>query len=98
MSRFTLFSPLVCAGILSAASHEPTLAHLPLRFEENHGQVSSSARYVARTTNFDVEFRANGPAMAVGTRRIDLNLLGSNPTPAIAGEERMAASTNYLVG
>src|SRR3954453_22672214 len=105
MSRFTPFALLVCAGTLAAAPPDPApaqakaaIARLPLRFEENRGQIPSSARYIARATNFDVEFMAAGPAMAIGTRRVDLKLLGANATAAMTAEDRMAASTNYMVG
>ena len=36
--------------------------------------------------------------MSIGSHRVDLRLLGSNPAPAIQPEQRMAAPTNYFVG
>ena len=96
---------VLCAGLLYAAPPDAdrirgqaALARLPLRFEENHGQASGDARFLAHAAGFRLELTARGPAMAVGSRRVDLRLVGSNPAPAIEGEKRMAASTNYLVG
>src|SRR5262245_23043302 len=99
------FAWVVCAGILSAAAPDAdlsraqaTMARLPLRFEENRGQGSPQARFLARGGGYNLEMTAQGPAMAVGTKRVDLQLVRSNPSPAIQGEGRMAAATNYFVG
>jgi hypothetical protein len=103
--RNSSFACLVCAGLLSAAPPDTdvsrakaSLARLPLRFEENRGQASPDARFLARANGYSLELTARGPALSVGQRRVDLRLLHSNPAPAVSGEQRMAAATNYLVG
>ena len=105
MYRTTAFAWMVCAGVLYAASPDTdltrakaTMARLPLRFEENRGQASSEAHFLARAAGYSMELTAHGPAMTMGERRVDLRLLKSNPSPAVVGEQRMPTATNYLVG
>ena len=105
MHRMYAFGGVLCAGLLFAAPPDAdrsrgqaALARLPLRFEENHGQAPRDARFLAHAAGFRLELTAHGPAMAVGSRRVDLRLVGSNPAPAIEGEKRMSAPTNYFVG
>ncbi len=105
MHRMYAFGWVLCAGLLFAAPPDAdrsrgqaALARLPLRFEENHGQAPGDTRFLAHAEGFRLELTAHGPAMAVGSRRVDLRLVGSNPAPAIEGEKRMAAPTNYFVG
>src|SRR5262249_19367894 len=99
------FAWLACAGVLCAAPPDTTnpqaralMAHLPLRFEENRGQASPAARYLARTGSYSLELTATGPAMNVGGHRVALTLRNSNPSPSIIPEKRMPAATNYFVG
>src|SRR5215471_3997939 len=96
---------LACAGVLCAAPPDTTftqakavMAHLPLRFEENRGQASPSAKYIARAAGYSLELTSRGPAMSLGGKRVALTLRNSNPTPAIVPEQRMAAATNYFIG
>ena len=74
------------------------MARLPLRFEENRGQASSEAHFLARAAGYSMELTAHGPSMTMGERRVDLRLLKSNPSPAVEGEQRMPTATNYFVG
>jgi Beta-propeller repeat len=99
------FAWLACAGVLCAATPDTTvsqakavMARLPLRFEENRGQASPSARYLARAAGYSLELTARGPALALGGKRIELTLPHSNPAPAIVPEQRMPARTNYFIG
>ena len=101
----TSFACLVCAGLLCAAPPDAdvsrakaSLARLPLRFEENRGQASPEARFLARANGYSLELTSQGPAMSIGRRRVELRLLQSNPAPAVSGEQRMPTATNYLVG
>jgi hypothetical protein len=105
MSRITPIALLAGVAVLSAAPPDAevsrakaSLARLPLRFEENRGQAAAQARFVARASGYAVELTAQGPAMAVGERRVDLRMLGSKPAAAIEGEQRMPATTNYFKG
>src|SRR5215471_11129719 len=99
------FGWLACAGVLCAATPDTNvsqaqavMAHLPLRFEENCGQASPGARYLARAAGYSLELTARGPAMPVGGRRVELMLRNSNPSPSIIPEKRLPAATNYFIG
>ena len=105
MCRLSRLVFVVCAGVVWAAPPDATvsqakavMAALPLRFEENRGQASPDARYVARAAGYSLELTAHGPAMMLGARRVELRLGSSNPSSTIAAEERMAAATNYFIG
>src|SRR5690242_3764771 len=105
MCRISRFALLVCAGAIWAAPPDASLsqanavmARLPLRFEENRGQAAPGARYLARGAGFSLEMTGRGPAFAIGARRIELTLDRSNAAPVIVPEDRMRATTNYLVG
>ena len=105
MYRMTRFGWLVCAAALYAAPPDAdlsrakaSLTRLPLRFEENRGQAPSEARFLARAAGYSLQLTSHGPAMSIGERRVNLKLLQSNPSPAIAGEQLMPAATNYFKG
>jgi hypothetical protein len=105
MYRFSRYVLFVCAGVLCAATPDAevsqgkaVMARLPLRFEENRGQAAPAARYIARASGYSLELTAQGPAMAVGSQRVELKLRSSNPAPRIIPEGRMPAATNYFIG
>jgi hypothetical protein len=105
MFRKSCFGLIVCAGILCAAPPDTAvsqgkavLARLPLRFEENRGQAPAEARFLARASGYSLAFTSRGPAMSLGSRRVELKLRSSNPAPVIVPEDRMPAATNYFVG
>lgn len=74
------------------------MAHLPLRFEENRGQASPEARFLARSAEGSFAMTEHGPVMSAGGKRVELRLPGSTAPSAIQGEQRMAAPTSYFVG
>src|SRR5215510_2764995 len=105
MFRQSCFGLIVCAATLSAAPPDTAvsqgkavMARLPLRFEENRGQAPAEARFLARASGYSLAFTSHGPAMSLGSRKVELKLRGSNAAPAIVPEGRMAAATNYFVG
>ncbi len=80
------------------AAAAASLASLPLRFEENRGQVSSPARYLARARGFTL-FVA--PAEAVIATRdggvLRMRVEGAVPVEPRASE-RLPGITNYFLG
>ena len=96
----------VCAGTLfAAAPPEPAIpqakaamARLPLRFEENRGQWDASVRFTARSAGPNLQLTARGPAFPVGPSRVEIGFVHGNASPVIQPLERMAATTNYMVG
>ena len=96
----------MCAGTLfAAAPPEPVLpqakaamARLPLRFEENRGQWDASVRYTARSAGADLQLTARGPAFLVGPSRVEIGLIHGSAAPLMEPLDRMAATTNYMVG
>jgi len=105
MFRKSCFGFILCAGLVYAAPPDAAvpqgkavLARLPLRFEENRGQAPAEARFLARASGYSLAFTSHGPAMSLGSRKVELKLRGSNAAPAIVPEGRMAAATNYFVG
>jgi len=68
----------VCAGVVCAAPPDAVsqakavMAGLPMRFEENRGQARPDARYLARASGYTLEMTATGPAMTMGTHRVEL--------------------------
>src|SRR5215831_16084110 len=105
MFRKSCFGLILCAGMVCAAPPDAAvpqgkavLARLPLRFEENRGQAPAEARFLGRASGYSVAFTSHGPAMSLGSRKVELKLQSSNPDPAIVPENRMPAATNYFVG
>src|ERR1017187_5001383 len=96
----------VCAGTLVAATPPPpalsqakaAVAHLPLRFEENRGQWDASVRFTARSAGPNLQLTARGPAFRVGSSGVEIALVHGNRSPVIEPLDRMAATTNYMVG
>lgn len=102
---------MVCAASALVAAGPPVrqdpalapavaaLARSPLRFEANQGQFAPSVRYAARTTGFALALTERGASLRfVGSRPLDIALLGSNPWPLIQPLDRLSAQTDYFIG
>jgi hypothetical protein len=106
MARHFISALLLSAGaVFAVAPPSPTLgqakavaARLPLRFEENRGQLDSSVRFIARSGGGNLQLTRQGPAFLVGTTPVQLTLVHSNPSPAIQALDPLPTSTNYMVG
>jgi hypothetical protein len=79
---------------------------LPLRFERNDGQTAGEVAYLSRGRGSTL-FLARGEAVLSLSRRngrdakravLRLRMLGASADPAIAGEEPLQGTSNYLVG
>lgn len=91
----------------SVATSATRLRGLPISFEENHGQVDSQVRYLARTGNSTIYFT---PAQTVLTllshdsqKQPELSVLrlkwiGANPHAQILAEHPLPGRINYLIG
>jgi len=78
-------------------------AAAPLYFEENRGQVSGSARFVARGHDCNLAIAPDWAEVLLGrngvaTRSVKLVLTGANPESSIAGCEPLPGHANYLLG
>jgi hypothetical protein len=101
-SRFIL---LLCTVPVFGASTEAALpqaqtilSRLPLRFESNQGQTSPSVRFIARAGAYRLLLTNSGPSVTIGSHKIDVSLLHSNPAPRIEGLNPLPTRTDYLVG
>ena len=91
-----------------AAREVVSLAHLPLGFEENQGQVNRQVRYLARGQGFAVFFTQDGAVLQLGksspgTRTanadmVRLKLLGASLQARISAADRLPGYTSYFLG
>ncbi len=108
MLRLSSFALLACSAPLLAASPATSevamaqgraaLAHLPLRFEANRGQMAGPIRFAARSGASGLFLTDQGATVMLNARtRIDLRLLHSLPA-AIEPLEPTTTRTDYFVG
>jgi len=75
------------------------MARLPFRFESNQGQFDPAVHYAVRSRGFNLALTDSGAVMTFAdSSRLDMRLAGSNPAPAIEGQDPFPARTNYFVG
>jgi hypothetical protein len=110
MVRIYVTALLMCAGSLFAAAApsreqaasvgqaKAVMARLPLRFEENRGQLPPSVRFMARSGGGNLQLTGQGPVFFVGSAPVQLTLVHSNPAAAIEPLDRFPTDTNYMVG
>ncbi|MBV9959015.1 MAG: SBBP repeat-containing protein, partial [Acidobacteria bacterium] len=74
---------------------------LPLRFEENRGQVGKEVKYLSRSsastlflTKTEAVLTLHAPSVSV----VRMKLQGANRLPVVTGEHEMSARTNYFIG
>src|SRR4051812_46941377 len=94
---------LHCAVLLSilapmayAARNGPAM--LPLIFERNACQASTSVSFLARRPGMNVFFAESGPAFAFARKTIRMEFLDSDPRAIVKGENKTTGSSNYLIG
>ncbi len=76
---------------------------LPLAFEANQGQTDPQVKFLARGRGYTLFLTATEAVLRLaGTRDqahvVRMKLLGANPSPVVAGLERMPGSYNYFLG
>jgi hypothetical protein len=78
------------------------LGKLPLRFEENFGQVSSKVRFISRGKGYQLFLTPEETVFVLGrlakTSVVKMKLIGANREPRITGTDKISGRTNYLVG
>jgi len=87
--------------VAGAAMAAPTVkwGNIPLGFEPNRGQAPAEVRYLARGNSYSLYLSA-GEAVLSGANTTPLRtkLSGANLSAEVAGEERQASTSNYLIG
>ena len=52
LGQYLIIAGIIVAQLPGAVLHKDFMATQPLRFEENQGQISSAARFIARGPNY----------------------------------------------
>jgi hypothetical protein len=83
-------------------------AHIPLAFEENHGQAPADTRYLARGSGYQVHIASNALAVAVTTLHgkapktpaaiARMRLVGASAKAEAEGEGLLPSKSNYFIG
>ena len=74
---------------------------LPLSFEVNQGQTDPQVRFVARGPGYTLLLKSTEAVLLPNHDRpgaLQMQLVGSNPQPAISGLEQVPGASNYLRG
>ena len=71
---------------------------LPLTFERNAGQAPPEVRFLARRPGMDVLLGQGGATFVLKGKEVALKFVGTNLSPAIAGENKSSGASNYLIG
>src|SRR5581483_674682 len=96
-SRFIL---LLCTVPLFGATDSrfqqahTLLGALPLRFEANQGQTAPSIRFIARSGSHRLLLTDRGASVVLGSHKVDLSLLHSNPAPLVEGLNPLPTHTD----
>ena len=71
---------------------------LPLMFEPNLGQLSSTAPFFARGAGYFVECGVNSLSVASASGAIQMTVRGASRVPRIHGEGLIAGKASYFIG
>ena len=71
---------------------------LPLRFEENRGQVDEQVKYLSRSSASTLYLSSAEAMLVVSRSVVRMRLHGANRSPRITGENIMSGRTNYFIG
>jgi hypothetical protein len=74
------------------------LGRLPLRFEENRGQVDIGVDYVSRGPGYAVGLEASGATVWLRQGAIRMRLAGAAHAPRAVPAERLPATSHYFLG
>lgn len=99
---------LLAASASAAPSAQSKLAEIsakmPLRFEENVGQVREArVRYFARGTGYRLSLGSDEVVFSLGDTKakektVHLHLAGGTERPALVGIDPLSTKSNYLLG
>src|SRR6266404_1441051 len=96
-----LLSLLLGALTSEALSQTPTsYLNLPLSFEANRGQAPPCVRYLSRSAGYAIYLSNRGAILNLPREKhpLQIQLLGADPRPAIAGRNTLPGKSNYLLG
>jgi hypothetical protein len=97
-----LLTPTLFHSVLSAEPSDSKVVHLPIMFEKNMGQVSSSYLFMSRHRNVEALFSRAGVDILVpegkGSAQIRIRFTGWRPNVAPEGNDPLQSVTNYLQG
>src|SRR6185437_3757626 len=91
----------------SVATSAIRLRGLPISFEENHGQVDSQVRYLARAGHGTIYFTPSETILTLlshdsqkrpNVSVLQLKWIGANPHTQIVAEHPLPGKINYLIG
>lgn len=74
------------------------LANLPLRFEENRGQADASFDHLVKGARYEIALAPDKLRFHGGSLNVTLNLAGADARARSRGEDRLAATSHYLLG
>ncbi len=99
------------ASARSRADIAQQFARLPLRFEANRGQASRTVDFLARGPGYTMALGGDGAVLALTSGKgpgdvsgagssavVGMHLVGANPHPTASGSDRLATTSNYMVG
>ncbi len=106
------FIPLAAASTTPQPAPTPVdpgaamqaLAQQGLRFETNEGQIDGSYNFVAHASTFDLALNASNATLALKSptggapTMLNMEIVGSNPTATVQGQQVLPGVTNYLGG
>lgn len=89
------------SAVPGAVKQASGFGKLPLQFEANQGQSDKAVRFLAHGPGYSL-FLKPAEAVFVGNQQkpavIRMQLVGSNPTAPMTGEEPLSGRVNYLSG
>lgn len=90
----------------SSLAIQNALAHLPMSFEPNVGQVDGKIKFLAHTNGYGLYLSGSAAYLALPQRTksglrqstIEMQLAGANQRPEITGAEALLGHSNYFIG
>ncbi len=92
------------AGVQSAGGqhglvrHGGTYPRLPTLFEPNQGQAVQGVRFISHGPGYILYLTSDAAEFRFQDSVARLRWIGANPEPAITGEDRQGALSNYFLG
>lgn len=79
-----------------------TYGNLPLAFEANEGQTDEQVKFLSRGSGYSMFLTPTETVLSLSkddrATAIRMGLVGANPKPKMAGEEKLPGKNNYLIG
>ncbi|MGP0073755.1 MAG: SBBP repeat-containing protein [Bryobacteraceae bacterium] len=104
LGQYLIIAGIIVAQLPGAVLHKDFMATQPLRFEENQGQISSAARFIARGPNYLLEIQAGENRLtwtetsSERTATVRTRLVGANRNARLEGREPLDSHTSYFLG